>query len=342
MKDWILVIDNDPADLQIARDILTAEGMRVNCLESAEGVLQFLQNNKPDLILLDIHMPGMDSFEILSAIKNNEDTSHIPVIILIANDDSGMLQSHGLKSGAMDFLRKPFVSEVLLNRVRHTITLVRLQADLAREVSIRTKEATAQHEKMERISMQIVKALSEAIDAKDTYTIGHSTRVAEYSRAIAKRAGFSENEQDDIYMMGLLHDVGKIGVSDNIINKPAQLTKDEYDIMKTHPVTGDMILESISEFPTLYVGAKWHHERFDGTGYPDGLAGEQIPKEARIISVADAYDAMSSKRSYRSDLPQAHVRSELQKGMGTQFDPVYAQIMIDMIDEDKDYQMREA
>lgn len=340
MSDWILVIDDDPANLRMASHILSAENMRVSCLKSGESALQFLQENKPDLILLDIHMPGMDGFETMAAIRKNPDIADIPIIILTADDDSST-ETRGLKCGAMDFLKKPFVHEVLLLRVRHTITLVRLQADLAREVSIKTQEVVAQNEKLERMSMQIIKTLLGAIDAKDTYTSGHSTRVADYSREIAKRAGFSENEQDDIYMMGLLHDVGKIGISDAIINKPSKLTGEEYDIVKTHPVTGSSILENISEFPTLNIGAKWHHERFDGNGYPDALAGEDIPREARIIAVADAYDAMNSKRSYRSDLPQAYVRFELVKGMGTQFDPVYAQIMIDMIDEDKDYQMRE-
>lgn len=189
--------------------------------------------------------------------------------------------------------------------------------------------------------MQIVKALSGAIDAKDTYTNGHSTRVAEYSREIARRAGFSEEMQADIYMMGLLHDVGKIGISDTIINKPSKLTDEEYAVIKTHSVMGEKILKNITEFPKLVIGARGHHERYDGKGYPDGISGEEIPIEARIIAVADSYDAMSSIRSYRDVLPQEVVRAEVEKGKGTQFDPVLAEIMISMIDEDVDYQMRE-
>ena len=241
----------------------------------------------------------------------------------------------------MDFIKKPFVPEVLLLRVRHTIKLVRLQTDLSCEVEKKTQEVTAQHEKIERISMQIVKALSGAIDAKDTYTNGHSTRVADYSKEIARRAGYPEKMQNDIYMMGLLHDVGKIGVPDAIINKPAKLSDEEYSIIQNHPVMGAKILKNITEFPKLVTGARWHHERYDGKGYPDGLCGEEIPMEARIIAVADAYDAMSSRRSYRDELPQSQVRLEVEKGKGTQFDPKFAEIMLHMIDEDTEYQMRE-
>ena len=250
-------------------------------------------------------------------------------------------EKKGLSLGAMDFIKKPFVPQVLLLRVRHTIELIRLQENLAQEVEKKTQEVKAQHEKLDKISMQIVKALSGAIDAKDTYTNGHSTRVADYSRKIAKHAGFSAKQQDDIYMMGLLHDVGKIGIPGVIINKPGKLTDEEFEKIKTHPALGEGILKNITEFPQLAVGARWHHERYDGRGYPDGIAGEDIPTEARIIAVADAYDAMSSRRSYRDVLAQNVVREEMAKGRGTQFDPDFADIMLAMIDGDTDYQMRE-
>lgn len=340
MSDWILVVDDDTSNLKMANRILSGEKMRVSCMKSGEDAIKFLQENRPDLILLDIHMPGMDGFETIAAIRENKETADIPVIFLTADDDSDT-ETRGLKAGAMDFIKKPFVPEVLLLRVRHTIELIRLQTDLSYEVEKKTCEVTAQHEKLERISMQIVKTLSGAIDAKDTYTNGHSTRVADYSREIARRAGFSKEAQDNIYMMGLLHDVGKIGIPDAIINKPAKLTDEEYSIIQNHPVMGAKILKNITEFPKLSTGARWHHERYDGKGYPDGISGEDIPVEVRIIAVADAYDAMSSRRSYRDGLPQTQVRAEVQKGKGTQFDPVFAEIMLTMIDEDTDYQMRE-
>lgn len=340
MSSWILVVDDDALNLRMASHILSAEHMRVSCLKSGEEAIKFLRENSPDLILLDIHMPGMDGFETIAELKKDEALADIPVIFLTADDDSSA-ETKGLELGAMDFIKKPFAPEVLLLRVRHTIELVRLQDDLAREVAEKTREVVAQHEKLDRISMQIVRTLSGAIDAKDAYTNGHSTRVADYSKEIAKRSGLPEAMQNEVYMMGLLHDVGKIGVSDAIINKPAKLTDEEYAVIKTHTIMGENILKNITEFPKLLIGARWHHERYDGTGYPDGLAGENIPVEARIIAVADAYDAMSSKRSYRDDLLQSVVRAEVEKGMGTQFDPRFARIMLEMIDEDADYKMRE-
>lgn len=340
MNDWILVVDDDTSNLRMASHILSKENMRVSCLKSGEDTIRFLEENRPDLILLDIHMPGMDGFDTIAAVRSNEKTADIPVIFLTADDDSDT-ETKGLEAGAMDFIKKPFVPEVLLLRVRHTIELIRLQTDLAREVEKKTEVVKAQHEKLERISMQIVKTLSGAIDAKDTYTNGHSNRVAEYSREIAKRSGYSEKEQDDIYMMGLLHDVGKIGIPEAIINKPAKLSEEEYAEIKTHPLLGAGILKNITEFPRLAVGARWHHERYDGKGYPDGISGEGIPREARIIAVADAYDAMSSRRSYRDVLPQDFIRSEILKGRGTQFDPEFTDVLLDMIDEDHAYEMRE-
>lgn len=187
-------------------------------------------------------------------------------------------------------------------------------------------------------SVHIVETLAEAIDAKDTYTHGHSRRVAEYSREIARRAGYSEPAQNEIYMMGLLHDVGKIGVPDAVIYKPGRLDDDEFEQIKTHPGKGAKILGSM---PELVIGAHWHHERFDGKGYPDGISGTSIPEEARIIAVADAYDAMTSNRSHRRGMEQSKVREQIEKGKGSQFDPRFADIMIHMIDEDKDYQIRE-
>ena len=204
------------------------------------------------------------------------------------------------------------------------------------------EEVERQTERSDRISQQALKTLAVTIDAKDQYTNGHSVRVAEYARQIVRRSGGSEKEQGDIYYIGLLHDIGKIGVPDEIINKPSGLTDEEFEVIKTHPVIGADILKNISmDLPGIEVGARWHHERYAGGGYPDGLKGEQIPVIARIIGVADAYDAMTSKRSYRDVLPQHVVRKEFVEKSGIQFDPVYAKVMVEMIDEDTDYQMRE-
>lgn len=194
---------------------------------------------------------------------------------------------------------------------------------------------------LRRLFEQTATALVNAIDAKDKYTHGHSSRVAEYSRRIAEFSGKSSAECNEIYHIALLHDVGKIGIAESIINKEGKLTDEEYEAIKQHPVLGAQILKSISEYPDLIIGARYHHERYDGRGYPDKLKGDDIPEVARIISVADAYDAMTSKRSYRDPIPQQSVREEIVKGSGTQFDPKFAKIMQHLIDLDTEYDMKE-
>ena len=333
-QPWIAVVDDDMTNLKMAGHVLNKNNMRVTTLKSGRALIDFLKDNRPNLILLDVKMPEMDGFETMLELRAMEkEVAEIPVIFLTGNDDEES-EKKGLAIGATDFIRKPFVPEVLIMRVKHIIDMVRLQRNLAEEVEKKTKEN-------EHLFLHVVKSLADAIDAKDSYTKGHSGRVAEYSREIAKRFGYTGQEQTDIYMMGLLHDVGKIGVPDEVINKPGQLTEEEFDQIKKHPVIGYQILSNIKEMPSLSTGARWHHERYDGTGYPDGLVGNEIPEAARIIAVADAYDAMTSNRSYRDQIPQDKVRSEFDKSSGTQFDPRFADIMMKMIDEDVNYDMKE-
>lgn len=213
--------------------------------------------------------------------------------------------------------------------------------ELEGKVAEQTNEIREKQKTIEKLFIQTVTALSEAVDAKDRYTSGHSKRVAEYSRMIAARMGKSKEEQDEIYRAGLLHDVGKIRIPVEIINKAGKLTDEEYNIIKIHSVTGYHILRGISGSSLIALAAKYHHERYDGKGYPNGLVGEKIPEAARILGVADSYDAMTSNRSYRKALPQDVVRSEIEKGRGTQFDPEIADIMLEMIDADKEYTMKQ-
>ncbi|MBR2769783.1 MAG: HD domain-containing protein [Solobacterium sp.] len=195
-------------------------------------------------------------------------------------------------------------------------------------------ESYKEAERRERVMFeQTSEALANAIDAKDRYTHGHSARVALYSRKIAERAGYSKEQCGQVYYAALLHDIGKIGIHEDILNKEGKLSDEEFAEIKKHPVYGYQILSGIHQSPYLSIGAHYHHERYDGRGYPDGLAGEEIPEFARIISVADAYDAMTSSRSYREPISAEKVREELVKGMGTQFDPRFAKIMLEMIDE---------
>ncbi len=335
MIPQIIVVDDDPIILKRAWNTLTDAGLKVVVLKSGKALLEHSkEHSAPDLILMDISMPEMDGFEVMKELKKSEDGwRDTPVIFLTANEDEDT-ETKGLSLGAMDFIRKPFVASVLVLRVKHAVELIRLQRDLESMVDEKTREN-------ENLFLHVVESLADAIDAKDNYTNGHSGRVADYSKEIAERYGYDQKRQEKIFMMGLLHDVGKIGVPDEVINKPGRLTEEEFAKIKKHPSIGGKILSNIREMPELASGAKWHHERFDGSGYPEGLSGDDIPEEARIIAVADAYDAMTSNRSYRGSLPQETVRREIEKGKGSQFDPKFADIMLEMIDDDKEYLMRD-
>lgn len=335
----IFAVDDDMMNLRIIEKMLEGK-FAVSCFDSGEKLLDALNNEIPDMILLDVRMPEMDGFEVLERLKESESYKEIPVIFLTADEERDT-EVEGFKAGVLDFIRKPFVSEIMIQRVKRILQMNSLQKDLQSEVEKQTKEIVEQRNQVERMNTEIILTLAGAIDAKDKYTNGHSNRVAEYARAIARRLGKSDEEINDIYVAGLLHDVGKIGVPDSIINKPDKLTDEEYAIIKTHPTIGANILSNISAIKDIAIGAHWHHERYDGRGYPDGLAGTDIPEMARIIGVADTYDAMTSKRSYRGVLPQEVVREELKVGRGTQFDPLFADVMLSIMDEDKEYNMRE-
>ena len=331
----VYIVDDDVINLQVAGKILSSGGIHVTALKSGEALFEQLDKAEvlPDLILLDVKMPGMDGYETIKRLHSLETpASKIPVIFLTADESDGA-EREGLTLGAMDFIRKPFVPEVLLLRVNNIIELVTLQKQLYFEVEQKTREN-------KNLFLQVVSALVAAIDTKDVYTRGHSSRVAKYSKMIAKRLGYSEATQDEIYMMGILHDVGKIGIPITVLNKKGALTDEEYEQIKGHSVMGAAILQKIEDNPKFALGAKHHHERYDGTGYPDGLKGDKIPEEARIIAVADAYDAMSSDRSYRNHLPQDEIKKEITNGKGIQFDPTFADIMLSIIEEDKDYRLK--
>ena len=204
------------------------------------------------------------------------------------------------------------------------------------------RDAEAEERERQRavnMNMQMVTTLVNTIEAKDPYTNGHSNRVAMYAREIAVRAGKGKGYLQRLYYMSILHDIGKIGIPDRILTKVEELTPEERSVIRTHPMVGAEILSDITQMPGIEIGARSHHEFYDGSGYPDGLAGEDIPEEARIIAVADAYDAMTSERSYRNAYSQEKVRQEMEDGRGTQFDPKFLDIMLDMIDSDRDFAM---
>ncbi len=225
---------------------------------------------------------------------------------------------------------------VLVTR-RKELNNALVQAEKAKFID----ELNEKNKELEELSHEIFEAIAKAIDVNDPYTAGHSRRVAQYAKMIALRMDLSPDEIEEVYYAGLIHDVGKLGLDNRIINKNGRLTDEEFAEIKRHPSLGYEILKDISVKGKFADGAKCHHERIDGKGYPDGLSGEDISRLARIISVADAYDAMTSKRPYRDVLPQEVAREQIEKGIGTQFDPVVARIMLDMIDEDTEYHMRQ-
>lgn len=331
----VVVVDDDIINLQVAGKILSSGGIHVTALRSGEALFNYLEkeNDLPNLILLDCKMPGMSGFDCIRKLHSLESAaSKIPVIFLTADESEGA-EKEGLSLGAMDFIRKPFVPEVLRLRVNNLIELVTLQNQLYSEVEQKTREN-------KDLFLQVVSSLAAAIDTKDEYTKGHSSRVAEYARMIAKRSGFPDARQDEIYMLGLLHDVGKIGIPVGLLNKPGTLTDEEFAQIRKHSAMGASILKNIENNPKFEQCAMYHHERYDGSGYPSGLNGTEIPEEARIIAVADAYDAMSSDRSYRSHLTQDEIKNELELGMGTQFDPKFAGVMLAIVEEDTEYKYR--
>ncbi|MBQ4069561.1 MAG: HD-GYP domain-containing protein [Lachnospiraceae bacterium] len=247
--------------------------------------------------------------------------------------------SHVFGVGVAKDIASSMIAEGLMSFVLTITTIILIMQGNKR--SYYNGIAESRRESGERLTIQMVKALANTIDAKDSYTNGHSTRVAEYSVMIAKRMGYIGEKLEHLYYAAVLHDIGKIGVPREIINKPSRLTDEEYAMIKSHPVTGSNILKEVTEIPDISIGAKYHHERYDGKGYPDGLSGTDIPEIARIIGVADAYDAMTSKRSYRDTLEQEVVRKEIINGKGTQFDPEIAEVMLELIDEDMEYRMHE-
>ena len=185
----------------------------------------------------------------------------------------------------------------------------------------------------QELLIQTIATIANAMEAKDEYTDGHSRRVAEYSEKLALELGKSPEQARRIYHIALLHDIGKIGIPDALLSKPDKLTEEETKVFRRHPVIGSNILKDLTFFPGLALGALYHHERYDGTGYPEGLKGEEIPEEARIISVADAVDAMNSDRVYHKSCTLEHIRHELETCQGTQFDPEAAAAMLRLIDQ---------
>lgn len=322
MKKTILVVDDDRLALSTAQNLLGDE-YKVVAVNSGKQAFKFLEKHVPSLILLDINMPEVSGYEVMKALQMNSKYSKIPVIFLTA-DRSAETEVECFNLGACDFITKPFEPQIMLSRIRSTIELDGYRRDLQRRLDEKTRT-------MERITIQAIMTVANTVDAKDDYTKGHSMRVAAYAELLAQRLGWTEEEVQNIYYVAMLHDVGKIGVPDAVLNKPFRLTDVEFRLIKNHTLMGAEILKDFKMFPNIDIGAKYHHERYDGKGYPEGLKGEKIPLIARVIGIVDAYDAMTSNRVYRKKLTDDIVMQELEKGKGTQWDPDLVDIFIQLI-----------
>ncbi len=293
-----------------------------------------LKEKEIRLIVLQCQMLSEDVLETIRSMKDSKRTM-APVVLVMAKQDEGV-EEKLLSEDVADILYLPLSDKMLVWRLENVWKSDALQRDFGSEVEKQMRAMKERRNKLERVSVQVMAALASLVDAKSVYMKGHSQRVAEYAKMLAERMGKSEREQEDVFYAGLLHDIGKIGIPDSILGKVPKLTEEDWVVMKTHSDIGADILSDVSDMEGLDVGARWHHERYDGSGYPDGLKGNEIPEIARIIGVADAYDAMTSSRSYRDELSMEEARREIEKGIGTQFDPYIAKLFLQIIDEHKD------
>lgn len=323
-KKTILIVDDDRMNLVTAQKFLLEE-YKVVGVNSGKQAFKYLEKYTPDLILLDIFMPEIGGFEVMKLLQEHETWHKIPVIFLTA-DRKTETEAECFRMGAHDFITKPFEPRIMLNRIRRTIELEGYRKDLQKQLDEKTRE-------VELVTIQAITTVANTIDAKDDYTKGHSIRVAYYAEELARKIGWPEEEIQNIHYVALLHDIGKIGVPDSVLNKPYKLTEVEFELIKNHTLMGAEILKDIKMFPNVSVGAKHHHERYDGNGYPDGLKGEEIPLVARVIGIVDSYDAMTSNRVYRKRLQDETVTKELIRGKGTQFDPYLVEQFMELLEK---------
>jgi putative two-component system response regulator len=322
----VLVVDDEAYIREIICRKLGGDGYACDDADDAESALAKLSQDSYDCVLSDINMPGMDGIELLRRIRQADQDVAV-IMITGAPDLDGALEA--MRLGAYDHLAKPLNLVHLSLTVERAIEQKRLvtenreyQRNLENMVLERTNQLREANEELRRLFMGSIKALAQALEAKDEYTQGHSARVAEVSVSIARYLSLGENEVNDIWLAGFLHDIGKIGIQESVLNKPGKLTSSEWELVQQHPVVAERILCPIEELAEVIKIVRHHHERYDGSGYPDGIKGSDIPLGARILSVADAYDALTSKRPYREALTHDAAIAVLEEAAGTQFDPV--------------------
>ena len=311
IRPRILVVDDDPNILRLMETFLEDVDCDVAIAGDGEAALQQVEDSAPDLVLLDYQMPGMDGFEVCRRIKADPRTRLVPVVMVTANTDTTHRVA-ALEAGADDFLGKPVEIAELTARVRSLIKLKRVYDRL---------------DDTERV----IFALARAVEAKDVHTEAHTERVAKTARMLGSYLGLGEDDLDDLYRGGMVHDIGKIGIPDAILLKPGPLDASEWRVMKRHPVIGEEIAKPLRSAQELLKIIRHHHENFDGTGYPDGLARDEIPLLARIVTVCDGYDALTSARPYRTGMTPDVAIAILRDGAGTQWDPELVPLFIERI-----------
>ena len=298
-KGYILAVDDTPASLKLLTDILKAEGYEVRSAINGELALHAASVQPPELILLDISMPGMSGFEVCQQLKNKPQTRDVPVIFVSAMSET-LEKLKGFKLGAVDYVTKPFQREELMARVHTHLELHRLRHRLEEMVEERTRSLMESEAKLKTSLLDSISAIAATVEMRDPYTAGHQRRVAQIAKAIAGELGLPEQQIESIYLASVVHDVGKVRVPAEILSKPGTLTELEFALIKQHSQAGYDILKEV-DFPwPIAQFVLQHHERMDGSGYPEGLQGDAILLEERIISVADVIEAMASHRPYRA------------------------------------------
>jgi len=320
-QERILIVDDEELIRRLLHQKLSSEGYRCQKASSAAQALDKLKSNPVELVILDIKMPGKSGMELQLELRARYPDTAVIMATAIA-DTSTAIQC--MKEGAYDYITKPFNLDKVVLSVGRALEKRRLELENKDYQQHLEQKVEEQAGKIRTSFINAVTALAYALEAKDIYTSGHSQRVTKISVTIARELGMPQDSIDKIRLAGLVHDIGKIGIRESVLNKPAPLTDDEFRHIKSHCQAGEHILTPIVEDKEILRAVRHHHERYDGMGYPDGLRGEQIPLGARILSVADAFDAMTSERPYRLAMSAQDACAEIERCKGTQFAPKVA------------------
>lgn len=328
-KPVILVVDDQPQNIELLEAYLVPQGYEIVTAASGEEALEKLSGNSIDLILLDVMMPGMNGFEVTRRVRQDNAHRLLP-IILVTSLRGTEDRVKGIEAGCDDFISKPIEKVEILARVRSLLKvkayndlMSHYRKDLETEVAARTEELKQAFEKIKAASLETIYRLSKAAEYKDKDTGAHIQRMSLYSAALARRMGLDESTIESILYAAPMHDLGKIGIPDGILLKPTRLDAAEWEIMKLHSVIGAEILKG-SDAEFIRMGetiALCHHEKWDGSGYPNGLKGIEIPIAGRIAAIADVFDALTSRRPYKKPFCMEHSLAVIKKGRGVHFDP---------------------